>query len=232
MLEQKNVNRFVNFCLDFCIAMIDDGSSDFGATMYPTEPYVKAVLGQHEPLLCGMFERAWTSVSSFPGRSQLDFKRTIATLMHQFMMNEVRSQLSAEFDVRFMENHETIRLLVGKTLLVRLKKMDRRGYARAIPTQATLMLTNVVEPSLFCESELPPIFNIDMGYVLNELETRIDHILVAARYGDSVIWSYEADRGVGIVAGTIVPRPAAPLSPSRVIKVPVEKKYRKDDGQV
>lgn len=199
--------------------------------MYPTEPYVRSVLGPQEPCLCGMFERSWQTVASLPGRSQMDYKRTVATLMHQFMMNEVRAEFGEGGEVRRMESHETIRLLVGRTLVVRLKKMDRRGFARAIPTQTTLALTNALDSSLFDTSEMPTIFNVDMGYVLNELETRIEDILVAARYGDAVIWSYEADRGATAIAGEIAPAPIVPLSPSRVIKLPVNLRDRKDDGR-
>lgn len=198
--------------------------------MYPTEPYVRSVLGPQEPRLCAMFERSWQTVASLPGRSQLDYKRTVATLMHQFMMNEVRAEFG-DGNVRLMESNETIRLLVGRTLVVRLKKMDRRGFARAIPTQATLGLINGLDASLFGASDLPPIFNIDMGYVLNELETRIEDILVAARFGDAVIWSYEADRGATATAGEIAPAPIVPLSPARVIKLPVNQRDRKDDGR-
>lgn len=201
--------------------------------MYPTEPYVRAVLGPHEPHLCQMYNRSWGRVSSLPGRSQLDYKRTVATLMHQFMMNEVRARFGDdEGDVRRMESHETIRLLVGRTLVVRLKKMDGRGFARAIPTQTTLTLTNAVDGGMFDSSEVPPIFYVDMGYVLNDLETRIDHILVAARFGESIIWSYEADRGADAVTDVIAPAPVIPLSPARVIKLPVNVKDRKDDGRV
>lgn len=199
--------------------------------MYPAEPYVRSLLGPHEQRLCEMFECAWRAVSAFPCRSQLDFKRTVATLMHQFMMNEVRAEFGDGHDVRRIEDHETIRLLVGRSLLVRLKKMDKRGFARAVPTQATLTLTNAIDAPLFDASEVPPIFNVDMGYVLNELETRIDHILVAARFGEAVIWSYEADRGAVAAAGVIAPAPVAPLSPARVIKLPVNPKDRKDDGR-
>jgi hypothetical protein len=199
--------------------------------MYPTEAYVRSVLGHHEPRLRGMFERAWQTVASLPGRSQLDYKRTVATLMHQYMMNEVRGEFIDDCDVRTMESHETIRLLVGRTLVVRLKKMDGRGFARAIPTQTTLALTNALDAPLFDLSEVPPIFNVDMGYVLNELETKIDHVLVAARMGEAVIWSYEADRGATAAASTISPAPAVPLSPARVIKLPVNSQDRKDTGR-
>ena len=199
--------------------------------MYPTEPYVRSILGAHEARLSGMFEQSWQAVASFPGRSQLGYKRTVATLMHQFMMNAVRSEFSDAADVRPMESHETIRLLIGRTLVARLKKMDGRGYARAIPTQTTLTLTNALDAPMFDASEVPPIFHVDMGYVLNDLETRIEHILVAARFGESIIWSYEADRGAAAAAAVIAPAPVAPLSPARVIKLPVIPKDRKDDGR-
>jgi hypothetical protein len=198
--------------------------------MYPNEPHVRSVLGPQEPRLCGIFERAWQAVAALPGRSKLDYKRTVATLMHQYMMNEVRAEFAEDGNVRLLESHETIRLLVGRALVVRLKKMDGRGFARAIPTQTTLTLTNATDAPLFDASQVPPIFHVDMGYVLNELETRIDHILLAARFGEAVIWSYEADRGATATAGVIAPAPVVPLSPARVIKLPVNQKDRKDDG--
>lgn len=204
--------------------------------MYPTEPFVRSVIGQYEPNLCRMYERAWRAVNALPGRSTFDFKRTIAVLMHQFMMNEVRREFGASRKVRFLEDHETIRLLVDRKLAVRLKKMDKRGYARAIQTQAALAFTNEVPLALpFSEDDLPHVYAADVGYVLNDLETSIDSILVSGRYGESVIWSYEADRGVaaGLVA-TIAP--VTPLSPSAtrtgsVIKLPTNRQDRKDNGR-
>ena len=200
--------------------------------MFPTESYVRSVLDPFEPLLSKMFEDAWKAVASLPNRSDLSFKRSVATLVHQFMMNDVRRQFSAHDDVRLIEAHETIRLLIGRTLHVRLKKMDRNGFSRAFPTQTALALTNTPDtPQLFDSSDMPDIFNVDMGYVLNELETRIDHILVAARFGEAVLWSYEANRGAATPTGTITPPPALPLSPGRVIKLPVNRKDRSEDGR-
>lgn len=204
--------------------------------MYPTEPFVRSVIGQYEPTVCRMFERSWRAVNAIPGRAMFDFKRTVAVLMHQFMMNEVRREFGSSRTVRFLDKHETIRLLIDRKLVVRLKKMDKRGYARAIHTQATLALTNEVPLALpFSENDLPHVYVVDAGYVLNDLETAIDSILVVGRHGESVIWSYEADRGAaaGMVA-TITP--VAPLSPSSpttgsVIKLPVNRQDRKDNGR-
>lgn len=204
--------------------------------MYPTEPFVRSVIGQYEPTVCRMFERSWRAMNAIPGRATFDFKRTVAVLMHQLMMNEVRREFGASRAVRFLDGHETIRLLVDRRLIVRLKKMDKRGYARAIPTQATMALTNEVPLALpFSENDMPHVYAVDVGYVLNDLETAIDSILVAGRHGESVIWSYEADRGAAAgVVGTITP--VAPLSPSApsagsVIKLPINRQDRKDNGR-
>ena len=90
--------------------------------------------------------------------------------MHQMMMNEVRATYADLPDVRMLEAHETIRLLIEKTILVRLKKMNRRGYARAHASQATLALTNVATPLPFAFVDLPDVYTVDVGYVLNDLE--------------------------------------------------------------
>lgn len=204
--------------------------------MYPTEPFVRSVIGQYEPTICGMYERAWRALNAIPGRATFDFKRTVAVLMHQLMMNEVRREFSASQVVRFLDSHETIRLLVERNLIVRLKKMDKRGYARAIPTQASLALTNEVPMTLpFSENDVPHVHVVDVGYVLNDLETAIDSILVAGRFGESVIWSYEADRGAAAnVVATITP--IAPLPPSAprtgsIIKLPNNRRDIKDNGR-
>lgn len=199
--------------------------------MFPTESYVRAVLGPIEPVLCDLINTAWDDITRSPIRAELDYKRAIATLMHQFLMNRVRQRFVGAPDVHLMADHETIRLLVNRTLRVRLKKMDKRGRTRAAPTQMTMELTNADEGRLFGLAEMPEVYNVDMGYVLNDLETRVDHILVAARQGEAVLWSYEADRGAAEVAGVIAPAPETPMSPGRVIKLPMDRKVRRDDGQ-
>lgn len=199
--------------------------------MFPTEPYVRAVLGPIEPALCSLIDAAWDELRRSPIRAELDFKRATATLMHQLLMNRVRQRFVSQPDVHLMADHETIRLLVNRTLRVRLKKMDKRGRTRAAPTQMTLELTNADEARLFGLADLPAIYNVDMGYVLNDLETRVDSILVAARHGEAVLWSYEADRGSALIAGIVTPAPESPMSPGRVIKLPKDRKVRRDDGQ-
>ncbi len=106
--------------------------------------------------------------------------------------------------------------------------MDQRGYTRAQPTQATMAFTNVL-PLPFADHELPTVHPVDFGYVLNDLETRIETILVAARFGESVLWSYVAEQvGVAPIVGSISP-PLAPVSgtAASIIKLPADQKDRK-----
>ncbi|MCZ8312382.1 MAG: hypothetical protein O9320_16165 [Magnetospirillum sp.] len=199
--------------------------------MVPTEHHAQSILSRYERKLCEIINTAWSQVSNLPGRASYDYKRTIAVLMHQHVMNEVRAEFGESKDVRLLEEHETIRLLINREIVVRLKKMDRRGYTRAQPTQATLALTNEL-PLPFAYEDLPDIHTIDFGYVLNELETKIEYILVAARLGESVVWSYQPDHDAGeAVVASINPTapPSIGTPRSNIIKLPATQKGRKDD---
>jgi hypothetical protein len=196
--------------------------------VFPTEPFIRSVIGPYEPELCQLIRCAWERLSRNPDRSSYDLKRTVAVNMHQNIMNAVRAAYAGSSRIRLLETHETIRLLVEGKVLVRIKKMDQRGYTRAQPTQATMAFTNVL-PLPYADHELPTVHSVDFGYVLNELETRIDDILVAARYGDAVVWTYVADQvGEAPIVGSISP-PLAPVSgtAASIIKLPENQKDRK-----
>lgn len=229
MHDETAKSRFLSI---FPLILVSDRAmlSGKGIPMVPTEIFVRDVLSPHESAICRIIEESWAKVCGLPDRHAYDLKRTIAVLMHQFTMNAVREEFTGNRDIRLIERDETIRLLVGRSLVVRLKKMDQRGYTRAIPTQATMAFTNEV-PLPWANGDLPDIHTVDFGYVLNELETKIDTILVAARYGESVVWSYVPDRGAAsAVAGTIQP-PAPPARSADIIKLPTSQIDRKDDGK-
>jgi hypothetical protein len=186
--------------------------------MFPSEELVRPILAAHEPRLAGIYERAWAKVTAMPERASFDLKRTVATVMHQMTMNELRAEYHGERGVHLMEEHETIRL----------KKMDERGYTRAAPTQATLAFTTPETPLPFSQEDFPDLCSVDVGYVLNELGTRLEDILVAARDRDAVLWSYAIDRGAPATAtATLIPAPLAPTSPASIIRVPGAEADRK-----
>ncbi len=188
--------------------------------MYPIEDVVRQVLQPHEPRIAGIYDRAWKKVAAFPDRAAIDFKRTIATLMHQYTMNELRIEYAADRNVRLLDEHETIRMMVNRQVVVRLKKMDHRGYTRASPTQAALAFTTPDIPLPFADCDLPDLCSVDVGYVLNDLGTKIEHILAAARDQEAVLWSYEIERDTPSATANIT-MPASPAgSPATIIRVP------------
>ena len=140
-------------------------------------------------------------------------------------------QVHIEHGVHAIEAHETIRLPLKKTILLWLKKMDSCGYASAIQTQTCLALTKVSGRLPFQSHEVPEVFAIDMGYALNDLSTKIDHILVAARFGESVIWSYQPDESGLVAVASISPSLKTIGSSANVVKLPTKPKVEKDKEQ-
>lgn len=109
----------------------------------------------------------------------------------------------------------------GWRVMLRLKKMDENGVTRASPTQSALTFITPMATLPFAADDFPDPCSVDCGYVLNDLGTRIDHVLVAARDGDSVLWSYAIDRAAPASADFTVPHvPASPSSPATIITVP------------
>lgn len=198
--------------------------------MFPTQSFVRTVLGPYEAELSRLLQDAMAEASSCSKWPKYGYKRTRAVLVHEEAMNLLRQRFGERQDVRLLESHETIRLLVSRQIVVRLKKMDARGYTRAQPTQATLGFTN--EAPLPFGDDVPDVHSVDVGYVLNDLETAIVSILVAARYGEEVVWCYEAKLGEGERPGPdafIPPARPVPSGAENVIRLPLDGKGRKDN---
>lgn len=194
-----------------------------GAPMpaYPSEDYVRPILEPHQSRLAAIFDRAWERVSKNPDRPSFEYDRTLAVVMHQFAMQEVRAEFAGDRDVHLWEEHETIRVLINRRVNVRLKKMDENGYTRASPTQAALsFITPMAALPFSSPDDFPDQCSVDCGYVLNDLRTRIDHVLVAARNGDAVLWSYPIERDAPSIVPTLPIAPIAPTSPATIISVP------------
>lgn len=222
------INFLVNFSLAFGIPRIESAGGAMEALMYPTEAVVRRFLAPHETRIAGIYDRAWKKVAALPGRAAMDLKRTVATLMHQFTMNELRREYGSDRGVRLIDEHETIRMMIERRLVVRLKKMDYRGYTRSAPTQAALAFTTPEARLPFAYDDVPDLCAVDVGYVLNDLGTKVEHILAAARDHDAVLWTYEIARAIPTSTASIIP--VAPLdSPASIIRISDERRRKKKD---
>jgi hypothetical protein len=152
---------------------------------FPRRDDVQALLALRESMISDVVLGAWERWWSNPERTGL-YRRTRATLIHNYMMNLAGPAFVGDAGVRLIEKQETVYFVVEQRLVLRFKKGDDIGLSSNIETQAALAF-NDPQQTL---PELPDVGRVDIVYVLNPLETLIDRVLVVARNGNRVVWSY------------------------------------------
>jgi len=191
---------------------------------------VKRLLKPHEKLIADLFLGAWDQWWRNPQRAALGFRRTRACLMHNYIMNEAVPALRAA-KIYVTEKHETAFFTVSQRLLFRLKKGDEKGLTSNVPTQAVLAFTDP-EKNLSLFTDLPDVWRVDIAYVLNYLQTKIDQIVVVARDDKRVIWSYSiygtAAEGDAPIAPPVLPvGPRTPPPADSVLRIPGSEQDKK-----
>lgn len=202
-----------------------------------SEDETRAIINEdREERLSACIDRAWKRLMENPDRAAFNLKRTVATVMHNFMMNELRIEFGCEKGVHLIEEHETIRIMWDQKLLTRVKKMDKRGFTVAHESQALLGfifpdVPKAVAPLPWAEEELlEDLPCVDVGYVLNDLGTRITQKIIAARDGDAVDWSYSFGDAMPMPDAVIPPPAGDQPSAAGNITVPGANNQQKKDG--
>jgi hypothetical protein len=165
------------------------------------EHVVRAALAKYETKLSDAIYGAWQDWRELPLIGRLKFVgRSRACLVYDFIVQRAMATLADDTSVNFIEGDETVKLVFDGIVALRFKKANESGVGSNIKTQATL---GFVEQ----QQELPGIpgvHKVEMVYVLNRLQTKIDQVLVVARDGDRCLWSYEVTTNGG---AAIVPMP-------------------------
>src|SRR6266446_996899 len=61
---------------------------------------------------------------------------------------------------------------------------------------------------------LPPeTAKVEFIWLANDINTRLEHVLVVARDGDDLLWDYEIEQNAAAGGGAIVPFPEPPTPP-------------------
>jgi hypothetical protein len=99
---------------------------------------------------------------------------------------------------------------VRDQLLARFKKLDRDKRSHNIPTQQSLLFKAQLDlPGI--ESSLT---HLDVGYVLNELQTGLDGVYITCPYGKGIAWWIDLNDSALGAAGNVVPIAPAPIAPA------------------
>ncbi|MGE0047760.1 MAG: hypothetical protein AB7T01_02340 [Acidithiobacillus sp.] len=134
------------------------------------------------------FHDGWEEWRELPLGGRLLFPaRSRACIVYDFIVQRAIAAFADDKAVRVLRRDETVKFVFADTVVLRFKKASDNGLGSNIRTQATF---GFVDPQQQLPG-LPDMHKVEMVYVLNDLQTRIDQVLVAARDNDVCIWSYE-----------------------------------------
>jgi len=156
----------------------------------PVEADIRQLLKPREPVINRLYLDAWDRWCKIPGRAAL-YRRVRAGLIHNFVMNAAPTAFAPDRGIHVIERrgYETLLFLVDDRLLFRFKMGDSHGISSNIETQTELAFTDPQESLALLD--LPDVQRVDVCYVLNMIQTKIDRVLVVARDGPGAIWSYQ-----------------------------------------
>jgi len=178
------------------------------------EADVRQVLGPREKTILDLAHGAWDDWLALPNRSRLRFTRTRANIVHEFMVDRAIIAFGGDADIRPIVKDETAKFLFDRRLLVRFKKGDDNGLGSNIETQAVLAF---IDPQLLIPG-LPDLQKVDVVYILNDLQTKIERVAVTARNNDVRLWSYDIEdrRGALVLPLTL---PSGPGEGGKVVRL-------------
>lgn len=166
-----------------------------------SEAFVRSELGPYETRIREAVDAAWTDYLSIPIRHKFRFTRTRANIVFDLIAGHLFAKFDGDAKVRLFQKDETIKLLIGDSLLVRVKKANGSGLGSNIKTQAVM---EFIKQAPDIPGLLPDLFKVEVCYSENAMGAEIDAVSVTARDDDVKLWSYEIDR----VSNTIVPMPS------------------------
>jgi hypothetical protein len=184
---------------------------------HPVMAEVRAILEPFHPRIRGVVERAWAewrAVAVLRAENDLApvmYSRTIANDVFDAIARFGIAEFSADTAVNVQIDAQTFKLFFKGSVCARYKRGDDNKLGQNIPTQAALAFEEV-------DADLPGFpantAKVEFIWLANELNTRLEHVLVVARDGDDLLWDYEIDETAAGGAGTIIPFPEPPAPPA------------------
>jgi hypothetical protein len=183
---------------------------------HPMKEDVRASLEKYHPRIRKVVNRAWAEWRAMAayradnGFSPFLYSRTVANVVFDGIARNAIAEFASDSTVHVEIEPQTIKLFFKGSVLARFKKGDDNKLGQNIPTQAALAFEFVdgMLPGLPAETA-----KVEFIWLANEINTRLEHVLVVARDGDRLLWDYEiGDPAAG--SGTIIPFPEPPVPPT------------------
>ena len=174
----------------------------------PNQQRVFERLSSRHTDLLGSVQAAWARWSRDPGRSDLRFARTRASIVYDYFVSEAMARFDGRSDVRLIVRHESLLMLFDHEVLLRFKKGNAAGVGSNIETQREL---DFVTPEAMIPGLLPDVSKVELCYQLDELKVDLKDISVVARDKDKRIWAYSIS---DLKGGQVLPFASPPGSDS------------------
>jgi hypothetical protein len=176
---------------------------------------VHEILAPFHRRIRSVVERAWEERRAEAawrvevGMESLLYSRTVANYIFDAIARIAVSEFAADASVHVKLEAQTIKLFFRGGVMARFKKGDDNKLGQNNPTQASMAFecADGMLPDMPSETA-----KVEFIWIANELNTRLEQVLVVARDGDRLIWEYEIEPDAG--TGVVVPFPPKPEPPT------------------
>jgi hypothetical protein len=163
------------------------------------EQTVRASLAKYETALFKAVHSGWEDWRALQLSGRLIFQaRSRACVVYDFVVQHAIAAFVNDASIMVLTKNETIKFVINDVVVLRFKKASENGLGSNIQTQSTL---DFIEQ----QQELPglqSLHKVELVYVLNQLQTRIEDVMIVARDGNIRLWGYSitADANPTIVS--------------------------------
>jgi hypothetical protein len=187
---------------------------------------VRAILEPYHPRIRGVVERAWAELRTVAalraqnGIAPVMYSRTISNNVFDAIARYAIAEFASDPSIHVEIETQTIKLFFKDGVCARFKKGDDNKLGQNNPTQASMAFEDI-------DGQLPwfptETAKVEFIWLANDINTRLEHVLVVARDGDQALWDYEIEEDTSAGSGTVIPfpepsTPPAPTSDDDLVK--------------
>lgn len=182
----------------------------------PTREEARETLGPYHALIWKSVHEGWGEwqiVQRYRAKKRMSpllYSRSIANYVFDAVARRAIPAFGAEPRISVKLEAQTFKIFVAGRIAARFKQGggDKLGISGSRPTQAALafMEANGVLPGM-----PPETAKVEVIWLLNEIKTKVETILVVARDGDDLIWDYAIEDPRE--SAEIIPLPTRPTVP-------------------